>query len=470
MSNGVSAQVRMYRLDELGDCFLITFVAGSRKTRMLIDCGSFRNGEPSVTRLRKVVGDIRSELGGVPLDVVVGTHQHNDHLSGFVHCEDDFRQIGVKQVWLSWLDNPKDRKAQQIGKEHNNLKLALFHARRQLQDATNARALRSLDVLDDVLGFLGAKDKTPPELPADAVKILKELGEEKPTYLKPGRILDMPGLSAGDVKVYVLGPPRDDELSKPNPRKGESYDHALAAAQAAAGRFLNAVLARAGDGAGKDDVHYPFNDTYKRRGVAPRSAALKPIVDRYRRREDAWRTIDDDWIDQAETLALFLDDFTNNSSLALAIELVKSGKILLFAADAQTGNWRSWSTVKWEVNGVATDDLLARTVFYKVGHHGSHNSTLVQAFEKMTHPDLTAMIPVHKKDPNITKKTNPWKMPAAKLFRRIVEKTSNRVLQMDDKNPPSCDPTKDPARESWRRVKIKPAITPLFIELEFDGQ
>ena len=44
------------------------------------------------------------------------------------------------------------------------------------------------------------------------------------------------------------------------------------------------------------------------------------------------------------------------------------------------------------------DDLLARAVFYKVGHHGSHNATLLQAFEKMNHPDLTALIPVDKKD------------------------------------------------------------------------
>ena len=32
-------------------------------------------------------------------------------------------------------------------------------------------------------------------------------------------------------------------------------------------------------------------------------------------------------------------------------------------------------------DGVTTDDLLARTVFYKVGHHASHNATLVALFE-----------------------------------------------------------------------------------------
>ena len=43
--------------------------------------------------------------------------------------------------------------------------------------------------------------------------------------------------------------------------------------------------------------------------------------------------------ESGRVVALCLDTFTNNSSLVLAIELVESGNILLFAADAQAGNW-----------------------------------------------------------------------------------------------------------------------------------
>jgi hypothetical protein len=78
----------------------------------------------------------------------------------------------------------------------------------------------------------------------------------------------------------------------------------------------------------------------------------------YKRKEDSWRTMDDDWLMQAEALALFLDTFTNNSSLVLAIELMESKKVLLFAADAQTGNWLSWDKVPWVDKNVNTDDLL----------------------------------------------------------------------------------------------------------------
>ena len=95
--------------------------------------------------------------------------------------------------------------------------------------------------------------------------------------------------------------------------------------------------------------------------------------------------------------------------------------------------------IKWAANGVTTADLLARTVFYKVGHHASHNATLRPAFETLGTPELVALIPVDKKDPNITK-PNGWKMPAKGLFKRLKEKTSGRVLQMDNKNPAECNP------------------------------
>src|SRR5262245_12339721 len=118
MANNTSANVRMYRLDELGDCFLITFTAGAATSRLLIDCGSFRNSKQSISRLKKIAGDIKTTLSGNPLDVVVGTHQHNDHVNGFVHCEKEFRDIKVNQVWLSWLDDPSDKMARDIGADH----------------------------------------------------------------------------------------------------------------------------------------------------------------------------------------------------------------------------------------------------------------------------------------------------------------------------------------------------------------
>ena len=475
MSEKVTATVRMYRLNELGDCFLVTFASGGQTSRVLIDCGSFRNSGPSTERLDKIVASIATETGGTPLDVVVGTHQHNDHVSGFVHCKDAFKAIGVSQVWLSWLDDPSDPQAREIGQDYNNLLLRLTAARHSLTQKLRAtrgggrQLSRTVATLNDVLGFLGAtSDATPPEIPADAVKILKKLGASKPKYLRPGRSLNVPNLPPGAVRVHVLGPPRDkDQLFRKDPRKGESYDHAMVSANLMATRFLDAAV-RAEAGTSRSDEHYPFNDQYKRANPATGSAALSAINARYRRRIDQWRTIDDDWMQAGEALALFMDKFTNNSSLVLAFELVDSGKVLLFVADAQTGNWASWQDVEWQDDDISTDALLSQTVFYKVGHHASHNATLVDAFEKMSSPDLVALIPVHKQDGNIKKK-NGWKMPARNLFKRIVERTENRVLQMDDDNPAECNPNANPAKAAWKRVGIKPVINDMFIELQIKG-
>jgi beta-lactamase superfamily II metal-dependent hydrolase len=475
MSAQVTAAIRMYRLNELGDCFLLTFVSGDRTSRVLIDCGSFRNGHASRQRLDQIVASIAEATGGAPLDVVVGTHQHNDHVSGFVHCEDAFKVIGVSQVWLSWLDDPSDVRAREIGKDFNNLLLRLTEARRAL--ARNPRSgrgggeqlSRTVAALNDALGFLGATDDaTPPEIPANAVKILKRLGASKPRYLRPGRSLDLPNLPPGTVRVHVLGPPRDDaRLFRKDPRKGESYDHAMVSANLMATRFLDAAR-RAGAGTSRSDEHYPFNDQYKNTNPTAGAAALRTVNGRYRRRTERWRTIDDDWMQVGEALALFMDRFTNNSSLVLAFELVESGKVLLFVADAQVGNWASWANVQWQDGDVSTGSLLSRTVLYKVGHHASHNATLVDVFEQMTSPDLVALIPVHKQDANI-RKTNGWKMPARNLFNRIAERTQNRVLQMDDDNPAECNPKVNPARAAWKRVGIKPVIHKTYIEVQIKG-
>lgn len=168
-----------------------------------------------------------------------------------------------------------------------------------------------------------------------------------------------------------------------------------------------------------------------------------------------------DWLNQAEQLALWLDDFTNNSSLVLAFELVKSGKVLLFAADAQTGNWNSWKSIKWKKapQDFSWLNLMQQTVLYKTGHHGSHNSTLPDGLNNMTHEELVVMIPVDKSDPNITKK-NGWKMPATNLFRELKKRSKNRVLRMDDGIMRS---------KNWDELPFKPKNTALYIEYEVRG-
>lgn len=107
--------------------------------------------------------------------------------------------------------------------------------------------------------------------------------------------------------------------------------------------------------------------------------SFRDASDNLRREDEVWdnaafRRIDNEWLYSAEKLAIDMNDFTNNSSLVLAFELGRGGKVLLFAADAQRGNWISWANKPWKDGRrtVTAQDLLGRTVLYKVGHHGSH--------------------------------------------------------------------------------------------------
>jgi len=455
MAKNITATIKMYQVGELGDCFLLHFTDGTDQSNVLIDCGSFRNKQVSKDRLNAIVTHIKSLLGDKKLDVVVGTHQHNDHLSGFVHCETLFTGM-IDQVWLSWLDNPNDGLARQIGKDQKALVSQLQAIHSKLSSIAPLKQALKNGIVQDVLGFYAADGNNDPVIPAKGIENLRKLGEKDAAYLSPGQQLDLPGLPAGSVKVYVLGPPRDQALLfDKDPKKGESYDPKLAIAGLNATRLLSALDNYDADTKNRDEEQFPFNKSFQ----LSKSDAESEILKIYNDRKNGWRKIDLEWLDQAARLALYLDSYTNNSSLVLAFELVKSKKVLLFAADAQTGNWLSWKDIKWEHagTGFTSYSLLQNTVLYKVGHHGSHNATLVEGLEKMEHEELVAMISVDKTDPNITKE-NGWKMPAANLYKRLKEKTQFRVLRMDDAYADGCDPVKNKGKSRWDKLPVKPVV------------
>jgi hypothetical protein len=119
--------------------------------------------------------------------------------------------------------------------------------------------------------------------------------------------------------------------------------------------------------------------------------------------------------------------------LVVAIEL-SDNDVLLFAADAQVGNWESWQRLEWTVDGhkVTGPDLLRRTVFYKVGHHGSHNATLRENGLELMQRLSTVMIPV---DHAMAMKKRWGKMPLPELVDALTKRTSANsgfVLRTDD--------------------------------------
>lgn len=119
----------------------------------------------------------------------------------------------------------------------------------------------------------------------------------------------------------------------------------------------------------------------------------------------------------------------------LAFEFPKTGEVLLFVGDAQVGNWQSWASVNFTVKGriqpLPAHDLLNRTVFYKVGHHCSHNATLKKGgLELMTRDDLVAFVPLDKATAKNQGKHG-WDMPAAPLFTALNARAGKRVVISD---------------------------------------
>ena len=460
----VSVNIKMYRVGELGDCFLLCFTNGPEKTHVLIDCGSFWNNEESKERLKEIAADIKKQVTGQKLDVIVGTHQHNDHMSGFIHAESIFKSIKPEQVWLSWLDdpNPDNKLGRKIGEDYNNYLTNLRHISKQLNSSFFAGNHEQKQKINDLLGFYGINkneranaktDKFPAEIPARAREALQKMGKKKPAYLSPGEVFNLPGITGGAVKVYVLGPPKsEDHLYKKEPRKDETFDHKLAINAVTAERMLSAMKKLTGTTKTKnDDAPFPFDEPYRK------SKDLDKVEKLYNK--EKWRQIELDWLNQAEQLALWLDGFTNNSSLVLAFEIVKTKKVLLFAADAQAGNWRSWKEIKWkkmpaDFNWIT---LLKNTVLYKAGHHGSHNSTLKEGLDNMTHEELVVMIPVERSDPNLTKKKDPWQMPATNLYKEMKKRSQYRIIRMDDGISKA---------KAWGKLLHQPSKNDLYCEYE----
>ncbi|MFG1384511.1 MBL fold metallo-hydrolase [Xanthobacter versatilis] len=487
--------VRMYR-GVLGDCFLLTLRLGGPETFILIDCGVLQNipsGEelkrklpPEVVRrvtperigkieagpdrIQKIVASLLETTGG-RIDLVVLTHEHYDHLSGFALAQEQFEDPKVifGRLWLAWTEDPSDPRAVELGARAERAKRALA-----LALALGERAPElvgdpgsPLNVVADLAGFMGLAGQrrtadTPPASPtggsslrttADMVNFARQkAGTERTRYLSPGDVLG-PGEALG-LRVYVLGPPRDDgRLRKDTPSQGAAKEVYLTGSDDAAAveASVRAELSRRGlaaaPGRGATTVpaapDSPFARPH-RRGLqlSDRKDPRRRLKETYDDPKQAERRIEDQWLSGVEALALKLDSDTNNTSLALALEL-PDGQVLLFPGDAQVGNWLSWYDQSYPANprpgedAVIAADLLKRVVFYKVGHHGSHNATLKElGLQKMTSDRLTAAIPVVEAVAEVQGKGRKtpgagWAMPYEQLYADLRTRTRDRIVRGD---------------------------------------
>jgi beta-lactamase superfamily II metal-dependent hydrolase len=465
-------KVRMYRTG-LGDCFLLAFRDRVGDPRyMLIDCGIHSQWKDGSNRIRSVVDHIRRSTND-HLDIVVVTHEHGDHVSGFYQARDAFKNMNVDAVWMAWTEDPDNELAKRLDRHRAFMLKALRAAHQGLADEDPAARNAN-----HRLGFFELAETSLGISSRDARNAARDL-VQNPRYLRPKTApLTMPDVDG--VRIFVLGPPEDEKWlmrARPSSKKEEVYeedvrmrfggDEAAACALMAAGG-----LALDTSDYARIEGNQPFTSNHR----IPADIVMENAEDygffheHYGfsdSDEAAWRRIDTDWQAAAETLALKLDAATNNTSLVLAIELKVSGRVLLFPGDAQVGNWKSWHEGIWtEENGlergeqVSAEDLLNRTVLYKVGHHGSHNATLRgQGLEMMNSDDLTAIIPVDEKWA-YDRRPYAWKMPFAPLYEDLLKRTHGRILRSDVG---LVKP--DRPGDAWREFKKRVRVEDLYVEV-----
>lgn len=508
--NGV--MVRMYR-QGLGDCFLLAFPAArQRPFYLLIDCGVLLGTASAKDKIREVAEHIKAATDG-KIDVLVATHQHWDHLSGFFDAADIFQSIEFGEVWLGWTDDPNDPTARRLAQGKKAALGALRAAQAKLasvsgetdQSRSRGGIAEDLSWLSSVLDFhgpapvtsLGAKtgSKETPSNIQQALSFVQEELVDQPRYCRPSDPPFCPdGLSG--VRFYVLGPPLDVRmLTRSNPTKtfGDVFETEKGPALNEASSFYLAASTltlgpedadgSASESCGFADEELELSRPFEQDQSIPWSIAeqVEFFERHYFSEAQSWRRVDDDWLGAAGQLGLQLDSDTNNTSLALAIEFTASGRVVLFPGDAQVGSWHSWSTLSWTVKDahgkdttVTGTDLLKRVVFYKVGHHASHNATLntkglaLMGDRDLVQGELTAMIPVDETMARKPKGGSPdgWDMPFKPLLDALIEHTRGRVIRLDQGLPSQ---PKGLSKKEWNAFLDKCLVEKLFIEYSVQG-
>lgn len=350
--------VRMYRIG-FGDCFLISLGGPDGPRHILVDCGVHPAGD--IKAMKEVVADISTETGG-RLDLVIASHAHKDHISGF-HTEDKiFRTMRVGEVWLPWTEDPGDPVARSYRTRQLAFTRALSAQYPEAADSPAGFALMNLTGNERAMnllhgGIAGGK--------------VRYLGDGEPVIENAAGI---PGL-----RVTVLGPTRDEAfLKRQEPPMGD--------------RFLRAV--------GAGDLGAPIE-------IFPRwrvEAEKMPDHLRALLAQDLPRL--SSLVEELDALAFQLERAMNNTSLVLLLSY--GGEHLLLPGDAQYGSWEAW------MRRPDAADLLGKVTLYKVSHHGSHNATPKSAWELMTHPQLMLLMSTQNK---------PWEsIPYAKFIQAVANR------------------------------------------------
>jgi beta-lactamase superfamily II metal-dependent hydrolase len=343
-------RVRMYRVG-FGDFFLLTVSTAKGDKHILIDCGVHAVDLGSI---QAAVAQMAADCGK-QLALVIMTHRHADHISGFAKCSDVFSQITVDRVWMPWFEDPTNPVATKF--QTNLTALA-----GQLSLRLAARGDRSAAMMDNITGGMGAAGGSGNQ---KALDVLHNGFKNKPAhdFYKAGDPANLPqDLVDAGLTAQLLGPPGDTKLIAQMTNTADQYlAEAMQDDDEPAKTFLKAFQANI-----YPDHAFKFFAADK----------VKALIDGVRP-------------DVLAARAQAADKTLNNQSLVILFSF--GGKNLLFAGDAQWGNWENFlyggafgTPGHTQMTKQATD-ILNSIDFYKVGHHGSRNATPKDAVAAMRH-------------------------------------------------------------------------------------
>jgi len=458
--------VRMYR-HGLGACCLIILPCADdpeQSRYLLIDCGVHKSQKDGVDRLSTVMADIADCTGG-HIHVLAVSHQHADHISGFVQNGSPFLsgELTIGSVWLPWTELPADARAIELRRSRQNSFISLQSATERIasdaskyaQSATDSknwmtRALKAFEfakqrisaghgqhefdesafsdndaqwLADQLQSDDAFKQKSAAlqvvsnnEL---AMSFISQVGW--PEYCRAGEQLRIADVN--DVLVHVLGPSTDFSASN---------IPFLAYSAALETEFFESL---------PEHMASPFND-------AELSDDYECILN-YVDANNAWRSIDSEWLGDTSKLAATVEHDIDSASLVLAIELGKpgSGDVLLFTGDAPTKNWQDWNEQQ---------HLIGRTLVYKVGRNGDEHAT-PHKNEPIGLGLMNNIIALVNIDKSVESRSNPvvWDLPHQPLYEALREKSNLRVLRSDDELHPLSDRAladKVPTAVEWTPV------------------
>ncbi|MBA4383836.1 MAG: hypothetical protein C0410_03805 [Anaerolinea sp.] len=390
---GEPLTVRMYDVG-FGDCFLLLIPKpDGKKYKVLFDCGSIKLGENSKSMkemVKLVIKEVKDTSDGSPrIDVLVATHRHKDHISGF----DDpaWAEVEVGEVWMPWTEKPNDPKARKIRELHarlaenlvNRLKVAIS------DDSTNMAAKSSFEMAMNAMSNEGAMNTLYNGFANDPqMRYLPEENASATWFTTP----TLPG-----VTINVLGPSHDpDVITEMDPPAGQSYL-----------KMVNSEL-------NETMMHpLPFRKDW---AITPDEYQIKyPFLFNDLSNDDR-KYLELASFGMDEGMASVLDRALNGTSLVLVFQIGKA--VLLFPGDAQWGSWHL------ALDNPDLRKLLKTVTFYKVGHHGSHNATPVEFVQDIMGKNVLAMISVNP--------TSNWPMvPKEDLITELQKKEGCKIARSD---------------------------------------